>query len=788
MSATPAVAVPQAKPGADKPDRHVDDNRLMPWSKDQAQLRETALERKLKGVASAQGTVARVRKGDFVELAREGTDKIFVVIAEFDDNRHSAFADSASDGSPQKFTGPAHNEIPQPDRSLDNSTLWQADYAPAHYEDMYFNRMARYYESQSSGRYSVEGSVTQWVKVPYNEARYGRNSCGGIVCNNTWSLIRDSMAVYVQDQLSQGKTMDEIKAYLATFDHQDRYDSDGDAIFDEPDGFIDHFQIVHSGGDEAAGDPTYGTDAIWSHRWYAAVSGGGPNGFPGVNAGQGVPAGSTGNPAVTIPDNPTGVWVGDYTIQPENGGLGVFAHEFGHDLGLPDLYDTSGNTGGAENSTGFWSLMSSGANIGDGGPDGIGDAPTDMGAWEKFQLGWLGCETCAGGKFYDTATAGEPRSRHEVGPAEHATKGQAQALFVLLPDKETSTSVVPPKLGSFAFWSGSGDDLSNRMTKAFVLPAAATIKADVWFDTEPQFDYGFLEVSSDGGTTWTPVHTNISKPASDDQGSFNSSGTGIGGTSGGVYLPMETTDALPAGDTMVRFRYETDGNTGGKGIVIDNLSVTGSDVDGAETDSGWTFAGFSRLQDGTAISKHFNAYIAENRGYRGFDKSLRTAYNFGFLDARPERVETHPYEDGLLISYWDTSFADNNVGSHPGGGEILPVDAHPAFHHSYDGHLLRPRILSFDSTFTLDRTDAITVHKDSKATRINSAKAVSIFDDNASWWFNSDGHASTGSHVGRYQPGWYGVDVPRTGTRIRLTDVNRSGTAMQVSVGSSPTP
>jgi M6 family metalloprotease-like protein len=38
---------------------------------------------------------------------------------------------------------------------------------------------------------------------------------------------------------------------------------------------------------------------------------------------------------LAIPNNPTGVWVGDYTIQPENGSLGVFAHEFGHDLGLP---------------------------------------------------------------------------------------------------------------------------------------------------------------------------------------------------------------------------------------------------------------------------------------------------------------------------------------------------------------------------------------------------------------------------------------------------------------------
>lgn len=61
-----------------------------------------------------------------------------------------------------------------------------------------------------------------------------------------------------------------------------------------------------------------------------------------------------------VPNNPTGMYVYDYTMQPENGGLGVFAHEFGHDLGLPDLYDTSGNTGGAENSTAFWTLMSSG--------------------------------------------------------------------------------------------------------------------------------------------------------------------------------------------------------------------------------------------------------------------------------------------------------------------------------------------------------------------------------------------------------------------------------------------
>ena len=41
----------------------------------------------------------------------------------------------------------------------------------------------------------------------------------------------------------------------------------------------------------------------------------------------------------------TGLWVADYTMQPENGGVSVFAHEYAHDLGLPDEYDTAAATG-----------------------------------------------------------------------------------------------------------------------------------------------------------------------------------------------------------------------------------------------------------------------------------------------------------------------------------------------------------------------------------------------------------------------------------------------------------
>jgi immune inhibitor A len=378
--------------------------------------------------------------------------------------------------------------------------------------------------------------VNGWVKVPFNEARYGRDFCNSIVCNNTWFLIRDAMAFWVQGQLASGKTIPQTADYLKTFDKWDRYDLDGDGNFKEPDGFIDHFQIVHAGGDQAAGDPNHGTDAIWSHRWYASVQAGGPGGLPGVNAGSGgVSSG------VTIPSNPTGVWVGDYTIQPENGGLGVFAHEYSHDLGLPDLCDTSGNTGGAENSTAFWTLMSSGANIGDGGPNGSGDAPTDWGAWEKMQLGWLGCDACAGGKFYKAVDYGDS-ARLKLGPNDAASKLGLQAAFAVLPDKKKETNVGVPKTGSYFYWSTSGDDLNTTMSKP--VSGGGRLTADVSYDTQQHFDYAFIEASTNGGTTYTPVVTNRSTPAADDQSGINASGAGIDGTTDGAYVPLTAT--LPA--------------------------------------------------------------------------------------------------------------------------------------------------------------------------------------------------------------------------------------------------
>ncbi len=62
--------------------------------------------------------------------------------------------------------------------------------------------------------------------------------------------------------------------------------------------------------------------------------------------------------------------------------MGVFAHEYGHALGLPDLYDTDYSSNGI----GDWGLMASGSW---NSVTRAGDTPAHMSAWSKVTLGWV---------------------------------------------------------------------------------------------------------------------------------------------------------------------------------------------------------------------------------------------------------------------------------------------------------------------------------------------------------------------------------------------------------------
>jgi immune inhibitor A len=197
--------------------------------------------------------------------------------------------------------------------------------------------------------------------------------------------------------------------------------------------------------------------------------------------------------------------------------------------------------------------------------------------------------------------------------------------------------------------------------------------------------------------------------------------------------------------------------------------------DGAESgNDGWTPDGFSAV--GASKTDMFdNYYVASNRTDASYDRYLRTGpYNFGFPD-RPDWVEHFAYQNGLLVSYWDTSFTDNNESKHPGQGEVLPIDANPRPVYRLDGKPWRGRIQTYDAPFSLEKSESYTLYAQDAdpahpaASYIRGQAPQPVFDDRRSYW---DAALPT-----------VGVKVPNAGVRIQVQQ--QRGTSMRIRISST---
>ena len=756
------------------------DSFASPLADKQSRMRQDALADVLDGQARSRRVngslvverAAKVNGGgrQYVELANERTDRLLVLLVEFGDQRHPDFPDTDVDPflpGPFRFDGPRFNEIPRP-AADDNSTIWRPRYDRDYFRKLIFGQrsnqlsMREYYETQSSGRYSISGDVTEVVRVPYNEARYGRPFEGVLygvpctlqsgICSNTWPLIEDATRQWVADRKAAGKSDDEIAAYLATFDQRDRYDHDGDGDFNEPDGYLDHVMIVHAGSDRSEIDPVYGEDAISSHKSYAFSTDIGQTG-PAFNA--------LGGSRIEGTD----YWVGDYTIQAEGGGLSTIAHEYGHDLGLPDQYDTVQASIGSwdfDGTQGFWTLMCQ-SRLASPGSKGVGIRLADLGVWDKLVLGWLD---------YEVAFAGEDRT-FELGPHEYNT-GKPQALVVVLPDHPAAIPLPAPPDGARQWWSGEGNSYTASLSRQDIaVPASgATLTMQIAYNTEEDFDLAFVEVESPAGSDdWVALPTSGVDP---DTGTAAESG--IDGY--GDYAPA-TFDLAPwAGQTIgLRIRYVTDGavmganpSAGWSGVLVDDIAITSDAMtilaDGAESPpNGWTADGFSSVgTTGTTLKSHY--YLASYRSYRLFDRYLRSGpFLFG-NPANPNRVDRYPYQDGLLVNYWNTAVEDNDTVLHPGYGLILPVDAHPEVF-TFLGIPFPGREQHYDATFGLQRTDKFVLPAFGVPQVIPSREARPVFDDTDPLRFYTP-FADAGIP-------WVGVIVAGAGVRLEVEQQSPTG-------------
>ncbi|MFF0655121.1 immune inhibitor A domain-containing protein [Micromonospora tulbaghiae] len=639
------------------------------------------------------------------------TAKLLTLLVEFNDKANDDFTDvmvpktvfedrTCVSGTVQN--GPRHNTIPNPATlpHKDNNSMWVPDFSPAHYDKMLYSKkgitervrkdlkgpdgkpgislagrtMHNMYLEMSKGAYTVDGQATPWITVPHSEGWYAASRCFQDE-NGNWVAGREqSMNGHPDNPQGAGRlATDAIDALAAAdpdfpwadYDIEDQSDRDGDGNYHEPDGVIDHLVLVHANQGKSRGGGDVGIYAVWAHS--STVAGG-----------------------YTIPG--TDLKVSNYIVQPEDAGVGVFAHEFGHDLGLPDLYDTSGN---ADSDVDFWDLMASGSHSGE-----IFQAlPTHMGLWDKWVLGWAEPKTFG---------PGDRSKLVKLGQTSRTPVGTEDGIKIDLPDKVISLAT--PHSGGNMWYSGADQNWADvKLSRTVSVPDAADAKFWMWnnYVIEADWDYGFVEVSTDGGATWSEqkVYAEGGALVSTNDGyadpngrmvDFGNKKYGLTGSTGGWRHDYVDLSSYAGQTVQVRLRYATDEAFVERGWFADDFSVTGGgattwsdDVESGAagwTQTGGTFTDTSGagwyIDSGTQVKSHY--YLAEWRNFDGFDKGLKYAYDTVYSH-EAWKVDRIAYNaPGMLVWYRDTQLGDVNhvtaqmtaLPSYGAKGGLLIVDSH----------------------------------------------------------------------------------------------------------------
>lgn len=664
------------------------------------------------------------------------TAKLLVLLAEFDDDEYG--------------TGPSHNAIPKPDRK-DNSTFWVNDFSKNHYQSMLFtpggynavdqngkvlhlDSMSDYYLGQSCGSYDVTGDVYGWFQVPHSESYYGDDSETGHDNNlpgTPFDLVADVLRV-------AAPSID-----LSEYDSEDPYDLDGDENIDEPDGIIDHLVIVHSGIDQSGGGGEQGDDAIWAHS---------------SSVFEYIPVDDP-----TVPYWGNNMIAYNYVIQGENCGIGTFTHEFAHDIGLPDDYDTNYTASGEP--VGFWSLMASGSWCG----KPLDTKPSSITPWGRWQLGLIWGGRWVQPEEIDLSDIKKSGKTYNLDQSVSYGKNE-QALKINLPSQTVPMATTPIE-GTSMWYGGRADEMDNTLISSLTLPAASDIKLDfsAWYNIEQAWDFAFVQVSEDGGASWTSLESPLMTSEHDPQAEAGiiANLPGYTGASGGWVSDSLDLTSYAGKDILLCFRYMTDAAATYDGLFLDQISVIadGTTVfaDNCEDEGAWAADGFA-LCDGTQQKGHY--YIVEWRNFQKTDETLYNVYNF--FDKKETTVSYFSYQRGMLVWYRNLAYVDNWVGDHPGYGFLGVVDAHPEPIHQGKKNVARTRIQIYDAAFSKEPVKAQWINLFGHMFKLQQEAANPLFDDSKTYWYSMQPYA--------------GLKLPEFGIKIKVTGTSKDNTVAQIKV------
>ena len=595
------------------------------------------------------------------------TASVLVIPVEFDSTETLTFLRPTSGYTAcitvtETFTGPLHGNIPYPGvdvtHTIDNNTAYYPSTEVENYEKLIFSRtgiteplrpgdpnvgdppgsgvdisgltVQTYYDAQSDNTVVVTGTVAPWVPVTHTEAYYGIDQCiPGLeppaTADGQLGRPADLVVAAAEALKAQGAPYD-------TYDFWKQFDNDDD-------GWIDTLWIIHAGRGQEAGGGAEGEDSIWSHSsnliYYTPYE----NGYVIHD-----------NGTVTTTDD---LKIGPFTFQPEDSDLGVLSEEFGHNFfGLPDLYTLD-----SSNSVGWWSHMSAGSWGGELG----GVRPVNMPLWFRMvaDCGGTPCGWADPVKVisYTTAPttvvigqAGVPAGGIVV-TGTYAGETIYEGVRIDLPDQ---IEEVPNMAGTGkGAYSTSGDMMDNTLDHVIDLTGETgpiTLTVDAYWDIEEDWDYGYVEVSTD------TVHFVSIDDLDGILRETNPNGNNLGhGLTGFGFGTLRFDLSAYAGQVItLRFRYRTDPAVSNPGWWIDNVAVASFSEDFESSFSDWTNNGWREVPY-TAVYPHY--YLVEWRNSNGFDKSLLYPYNTNYADQDEWRVDRVPANvPGAVVMYRNTKY------------------------------------------------------------------------------------------------------------------------------------
>ncbi|NJN95121.1 MAG: hypothetical protein HC875_13950 [Anaerolineales bacterium] len=216
-------------------------------------------------------------------------------------------------------------------------------------------------------------------------------------------------------------------------------------------------------------------------------------------------------------------------------------------------------------------------------------------------------------EYYDTYPAEGQATVYQYGADYIELTGSGDVTLEFSGSTEVKVVDNDAYSGQYQWYSLRGDDSNTRLTRAFDLRpvTSATLNYATWYDIETDWDYAYVEISTDGGETWTILTTPHSATTNPSGNAYGTGYTGISGD-GPAWIEESLDISAYAGqEVLIRFEYVTDDAVNRPGWTIDDINIPEIDfADDVESGvNGWQAEGFVRMDN--ILPQHFLVQVLE---------------------------------------------------------------------------------------------------------------------------------------------------------------------------------